>query len=604
MSDGSRSTIQRRSRFLLVFTRTAPWWVSLVVGIAAVVLGAILIVRPLSSLSTLALYLGASFIISGIADLLGAARTAARPLGWIIGVGWIIAGIVVLVWVGTAIDALPVFLAVVLVVTGVIRAIGVLRGTADERATSLILGLADIVFGVLALEWPDATLLIVAVLFGGRTVLFGLTRVWAAITTVATRRRMDAGGQPRRPGRFRRWIRVLGAVVALLLAVAAAGLGAQLQPGDALADPFYSAPTSVPDTPGTLLRSEPFHTGLPKGTQAWRILYTTTRDDRTPAIASGVVYAAVDRPSGPLPVIAWAHGTTGYATACAPSLLDDPLGSGAGTSLADAMDKGWILVSTDYAGLGTSGPEPYLIGQGEGRSVLDSVRAAKQLTRLDVADQTVIWGHSQGGHAALWAGQLATGYAPDLNVVGVAALAPASDTVGLTDNLPNVPGGSVFASFVAAAYTQTYSNVKFDDYITPSARTLVREMSSRCLAKPDTFVSILSALSLSKDRSIFARNPTSGPLGERLRQNIPTGRIEAPLFIGQGLADPLVLPSVQKNYVKGRCAAGQGLDYRTYAGRDHLSLVAADSPLIPDLVAWTTARLAGDPAPTDCDALP
>jgi pimeloyl-ACP methyl ester carboxylesterase len=86
-----------------------------------------------------------------------------------------------------------------------------------------------------------------------------------------------------------------------------------------------------------------------------------------------------------------------------------------------------VIVATDYVGLGTAGPHPYLIGQGEARSVLDSVRAARQMPQLSLQPATVVWGHSQGGHAALWAGALAPSYAPDVHVLAVAALAPASD---------------------------------------------------------------------------------------------------------------------------------------------------------------------------------
>lgn len=105
--------------------------------------------------------------------------------------------------------------------------------------------------------------------------------------------------------------------------------------------------------------------------------------------------------------------------------------------------------------MGTAGPQPYLIGQGEGRSVLDSVRAAKSLDiaedSLEMADETVVWGHSQGGQAALWTGGLAASYAPDVKLSGVVAMAPASDAIGLVKNMPNIAGGSVFASYVAAA---------------------------------------------------------------------------------------------------------------------------------------------------------
>ena len=66
-------------------------------------------------------------------------------------------------------------------------------------------------------------------------------------------------------------------------------------------------------------------------------------------------------------------------------------------------------------------------------------------------------------------------------------------------------------------------------------------------------------------------------------------------------ADPLVLPGIQSRFIDARCAAGQALTYRLYAGRDHLSLVAPESPAGADLAAWTAARFAGDPAPPGCN---
>src|SRR6516165_5881755 len=43
-----------------------------------------------------------------------------------------------------------------------------------------------------------------------------------------------------------------------------------------------------------------------------------------------------------------------------------------------------------------------LIGEGEARAALDSVRAARQMAELTLDMRTVVWGHLQGGHAALW----------------------------------------------------------------------------------------------------------------------------------------------------------------------------------------------------------
>ena len=58
-------------------------------------------------------------------------------------------------------------------------------------------------------------------------------------------------------------------------------------------------------------------------------------------------------------------------------------------------------------------------------------------TGIDLDDRYAVWGHSQGGHAALVAGQVADEYLPDLPLVGVAALSPAPE---LQQNLAAVEG--------------------------------------------------------------------------------------------------------------------------------------------------------------------
>jgi acetyl esterase/lipase len=78
------------------------------------------------------------------------------------------------------------------------------------------------------------------------------------------------------------------------------------------------------------------------------------------------------------------------------------------------------------------------------------------------------------------------------------------------------------------------------------------------------------------------------------------GRGHAPTLLAQGLADALVLPTVQRRYVARLCAAGQPVDFRTFAGRDHVGLVEDDSPLIGQLLRWTQDRFRGAPAPARC----
>ncbi len=361
-------------------------------------------------------------------------------------------------------------------------------------------------------------------------------------------------------------------------------------------DAFYSAPLDPATRQGVLLKREVFAAGVPDGAEAWRILYTTTRHDGAPAVASAIVMAARQRPAGPRPVILWTHGTTGVMPGCAPALIDAPFANVPGVQ--PLLERGWVYVATDYVGQGTVSPHPYLIGEGEARSALDALRAARSLPELPLADPAVVWGHSQGGHAALWTGLIAPRYAPELDIRGVAAVAPASDLGALIKDIQHTVIGRVMTSYVLQAYSAHYSDVRFDDYAAGIRGTLARAMASRCLAGRGALAAVGVAVVASG--TVFTTPPTSGPPGRRLEENAPRQPLAMPVLLGQGLADDLVLPAVQQQFVRGLCERGATLRFVAYAGRDHLSVVAPDSPFIDDLVTWTAERFAGKPVASGC----
>lgn len=569
------------------------------VGVLAIVLGAAILVRPTTSLGLLALLIGAGLVVNGILEIVARGDDEARPR-WhrLLGVLWILAGVFVLAWPGLTVRVLVLVVAIGLIVGGVLRVVSMFRRpqTLDARIAAGLLGAAEVVFGVLALAWPDITGLIVAVVFGARLLIAGVLELWHAVRPP----RIDsAAAESRAPSPLARWTRTIAAAVALVLAVGAGTVSVALRDGSPVVDDFYAAPRTVPSEPGRLIRSEPFTRGIPADAAAWRILYTTTNGDGTPAVASGLVVAPTSG-DGAWPVIEWSHGTTGFAQQCAPSILAEPFESGAMFLLPDIVAQGWALVATDYIGLGTTGPHPYLVGEPSARASLDAVRAARELEPADLGAQTVAWGHSQGGGAALWVATIAADYAPDVPLSGVAALAPASDLPAFVGSLGEITGGSVFASFVIAGYSGVYDDVTYREYVRPGAEVAVRQLASRCLSEPKTGVSLLTLLGMSADPDVFAADPTTGPMGERMRENVPAATGDVPLLIGQGAADDLIVPTAQSGYVDGLCAAGRQVDYRLYAGRGHVELVQPDSPLVPELLQWTQDRLAGDPVEAGC----
>lgn len=359
---------------------------------------------------------------------------------------------------------------------------------------------------------------------------------------------------------------------------------------------FYGM--DLPDgvSPGELLRAEPFARDIPDDARGWRILYTTTGPNGEVRLASAVVAVARSRPAGASPVVAWAHGTTGIARGCAPSLLKNTFAFVPGWP--DVLEQGWIWVAADYTGLGTGGSHPYLVGPAEGYAVLDAVRAARAIDGLDASSRTVAWGHSQGGHAALWTGIVAPVYAPGVDLVGVAAIAPASDLVALVEAVHDSFLGRMLSALLVHGYSAVYPDVDADDLLRPAARPLARDLAGRCMAGIELAVSAVPALLAAP--TLFRDDPPTGAFRRRLAENTPEREIDAPVLIAQGGRDPTVRPGIQAGFVARRCMAGQQIDYRGFPAENHLSIVGRDSPVPEMLVGWSRERLAGRPVPAGC----
>jgi hypothetical protein len=165
--------------------------------------------------------------------------------------------------------------------------------------------------------------------------------------------------------------------------------------------PFYNPPNPLgARAPGALIRAEAFDGySLPPGAHAMRILYISRALNGAPVAASGVVLIPAGRtPPHGWPIIAWAHGTSGVARMCAPSLMKDVEYGSEG--LMPMVAAGFAVVATDYAGLGTPGPHQYDNKIAQANDVVYSIPAARvAVPRL--GRSWVAIGHSQGG-VAVW----------------------------------------------------------------------------------------------------------------------------------------------------------------------------------------------------------
>lgn len=414
-----------------------------------------------------------------------------------------------------------------------------------------------------------------------------------------------------RPARRRlRWVAmvVVGLVVLGLIAVMTAVPPAsprRLVTGVAeLGDrSFYQPPSpAVFAPPGTLVRSERL-LSAPVGSRAWRVLYHSTDAFGLDLVVSGVVVTPTAAPpAGGRVVVGWAHPTTGAVARCAPSNGVDPFVVIEGASAL--LRAGYAIAAADYPGLGVAGQSSYLVGAAEAHSVLDSVRATRQLlageTPAETSDETVLWGHSQGGQAVLFAAQEARTYSPELRLRAVAVAAPAAELAMLLDDDIGDLSGVTIGSYAFAAYESVYASrtpgLSLSTILTPAGAAATPQMSQLCL-----FGQLLQIHALARPLIggyTRADPATTAPWAALLAMNTPGGApLGVPLFVAQGLKDQLVRPDATRAYVARACRDGEHVTYGQYPDDDHGSIA---NTAVPAVLPFFSAALAGTPTPSTC----
>ena len=394
------------------------------------------------------------------------------------------------------------------------------------------------------------------------------------------------------------WLVILGVVVLLVGVIVARVVVSReaAESAQVALDPFYATPDPLTQPVGTVIRREPLDVTVPGG-RAERILYVSERADGSPAVSGGMIFLPDSTaPAGGRPVVAWEHGTLGMGDACVPSRSANPTADMT-TWLGPMMEQGWIVVATDYVGLGTEGPNQYLIAQSEVRDVVNAVRAARSLPDADAGSRYVTFGHSQGGHSAIWTGHLGREYAPELNLLGVAGAAPALDLPAIASAQWNQAVGWVIGSDLLESWPTYYPNLPVESILTTVGADVDARLAAQCIG-----TSGLEAFALEKaGQQLFSQDPTtqaawSSALDAQTPGPLPDS---VPVFIAQGTADEVVLPWPTAIVERDWCAAGSAIDVLWLGGVNH-----QDAALVggPAAVRWIADRFAGRPASSSCAA--
>lgn len=344
---------------------------------------------------------------------------------------------------------------------------------------------------------------------------------------------------------------------------------------------------------GSLVKSAPL-AGAPSGS-AYKLSYRSVDPDGRPVTVTGFVVV----PRGPAPtagrdVVVWAHGTTGVAEACAPSDAAYRYDQIAG--LRELLAAGYVVVAPDYQGLGSPGPHPYLVGEATGHVVLDAVRAVHAMPKAHTSTRFAVWGESQGGHAALWTGKLAKRYAPELELVGVAAAAPTTDLKANLTGGKNPAIRAFLTAFAGTSWSKVYG-LPLTTVVKPHTAQLMAAIARNCVsAKGFKFrTKVGLARLMSQMRGVdLAANPRWAAL--LAKNSVTPAGLSTPVLIIQGSKDEIVAPAVTRAFVGKLCRHGTPVTSVTDDG-DHITAGKRGAPIA---VSWLSDRFEDKPALSDC----
>jgi len=359
---------------------------------------------------------------------------------------------------------------------------------------------------------------------------------------------------------------------------------------------LYNAPKSISDSkPGDLLKHERFSGyTLPKGATAVRILYHSMDADQHDVVTSGVVMIPAGKaPDGGWPVIAWAHGTSGVARRCAPSLQKDMYYGEEG--LMPMVRAGYAVVATDYHGLGTDGTHQYVNKLAQTNDVIFSIPAARKAVP-SLGRKWVVDGHSQGGLAA-WGVAEAQTVLQDPDYLGSVSVAGALQLqMALTEMASGHAGAaSFYLPFMAfAAGASSDSGFNPADMLTGPALDKYEDVTKNgCW-----FHAYASFLNMAPVPLLQPKWDESPALQHLFKvDQLAELPVSKPLFVIGGEADLSVPFPMLKDTAQKACRHGVKLTFRSYPGLDHDPVMELSAP---DQLAWIRDRFDGKPAQDSC----
>ncbi|GAB0108636.1 lipase family protein [Nocardia sp. JMUB6875] len=389
-----------------------------------------------------------------------------------------------------------------------------------------------------------------------------------------------------------------------LLAAAAPALAQDPLPPSS--DPFYTYDDDSADAePGTVLRTRTVPLAaatpaLPLPVNGIQLLYRTTGQTGQPSLAATTVIQPAN-PGGNPKIVSFQNFYDALGSQCNPSYS---LRGGGNINeygryvdlgvISHYLSAGYTVVVPDYETTDLA----FGAGRQAGHATLDGIRAAQRQLAADPAQTPVVMiGYSGGSIATEFATEAAAnGYAPELNIIGVAEGGLPVDYQHAIDYMNGTKDWSRVIPLILGGVSRGYG-IDLDPYLSDFGKRVMHDVQNRCLETVDYTLSIQDLLLPQYQQ--YMRVPELAHMLTDTRMSAPADP-KAPMFVmignSDGYGDGVMAAGDERDLARGYCGKGVPVQFRELT-IDHkatgLQFMAAAAPFVDE-------RFNQAPATNDC----
>jgi len=376
-------------------------------------------------------------------------------------------------------------------------------------------------------------------------------------------------------------------------------------------DPFYAVPANIASyADGAVIASRKITAIaylLPMPADAWQILYKTNDSHGVPTatVTTLMVPRTAWTGAGTRPLVSYQTAEDGVAGKCAPSygLKGGLLGSGGSNAAAEsglmltALSRGWAVEAPDYEGPDSQ----FLAGRMEGQAVLDGLRASLAFSPAGLSPSTKLglWGYSGGAFATSIASQLQAGYAPELNVAGVALGGVVGEIRKTIDDFSGSAVGGAIAMGVNGPL-KAFPEYNLGQYLSASGRAKVAAASGDCITDAVARYPFLSI----KQIEAYPGALDTPAVANLLHANSPlgiAGTPTAPVYDYHATFDELAPIGADRELMHRYCASGQVVEHVEHLLAEHISETVSGAP---GALTFFAQRFANQAPKNTCATIP